>query len=116
MPGCFLYRAGVKYLIFFILGVPLSLFLLEKVVILKLGEFTFFNMWNLRSFSRRVFNRSAFLGSFFKDLVTGPITNNVLTGASSINVVRPLLGGETRYVFRVVSVIPVFLIVCLLFF
>ena len=116
LPGGFLYRAWVKYFIFLMLGVPLMISMLEKVHIIKSGEFTFFNMWNLSSFRSRVINSGSFLASYFKDFMRGPTVNNILAGAASANTVSPLLGGEASYVYRVISVIPVFLAVCLLFF
>lgn len=114
LPGGFFYRSWVKYFIFLILVIPLGLIGLESVPVIKIGEFTFFSIWNLRSFTRSLFNKETFGSRLYKDSLAGPSLNTFLVTSSRVNTRRPLLAGETSYIYRVVSVVPVFLLICLL--
>lgn len=109
-PRSLFYRRVLKFVILFIIITSVLLIIARNVKIIKHGEWIIFNMWNLSSFTRGISNKNSLFLRIKRDKFIGRVINNLLRNGAVPDKSNPVNLSERSFVFRLVSVIPVFLI------
>lgn len=113
-PDLILYRSILKYIILLLLGTSLGLIYLAHMPLIKLGEWNFFNIWNLRRFTRGVLNSPSLYWRLETDIYRSRIVNNLLSEGSYRGPKRIAYLTERIFIFRLVTIVPVFLLLVLI--